>query len=177
MDLTQASVREILHYNPVSCDFYWKPRAKHLFADNRAALTWNKKYPGKKAGSPDNKGYLRINIGGKKFKSHRLAWLYVHGYWPDVIDHINGVKDDNRISNLRSVSFKENMKNMPLKSSSSTGVTGVEARKEHGFYVASITVDGKRKYLGSFKLLDDAKQARKEANALYGFHENHGRSQ
>lgn len=98
-------------------------------------------------------------------------------YWPDVIDHINGVKDDNRISNLRSVSFKENMKNMPLKSSSSTGVTGVEARKEHGFYVASITVDGKRKYLGSFKLLDDAKQARKEANALYGFHENHGRSQ
>ncbi|EAS0891585.1 HNH endonuclease, partial [Salmonella enterica] len=42
---------------------------------------------------------------------------------------------------------------------------------------ASITVDGKRKYLGSFKLLDDAKQARKEANALYGFHENHGRSQ
>ncbi|EPT3889505.1 hypothetical protein ACVQGR_001628 [Escherichia coli] len=57
MDLTQVSVREILHYNPVSGDFYWKPRAKHLFADNRAALTWNKKYPGKKAGSPDNKGY------------------------------------------------------------------------------------------------------------------------
>lgn len=75
MDLTQVSVREILHYNPVSGDFYWKPRAKHLFADNRAALTWNKKYPGKKAGSPDNKGYLRINIGGKN-----LSLTDLHGF-------------------------------------------------------------------------------------------------
>ena len=87
---------------------------------------------------------------------HRIAWLYVYGCWPNNhIDHINGNPDDNSIENLRDVSRKVNLQNMrKATKSSKTGILGVS--ESAGRFRASIRIDGKAKYLGSF---DDAKTA------------------
>lgn len=176
--LSQHDIKEMLFYDALSGVFTWRKRPISHFSDHRAFLTWNNKYPDTVAGSPDNKGYLRINFGTKKYKAHRLAWLYVHGEWPDVIDHINGIKHDNRISNLRSVSFTENMRNRRKSRFNSSGANGVAKRNpaQNGCsFTASIAVDGKPKYLGSFHTLQEAIEAREAANRLYGYHENHGK--
>lgn len=177
-ELNQRDLKEMLSYDELSGVFKWKERPLSHFSDKRAFLTWNNKYPGTIAGSPDSKGYLRINFGTKKYKAHRLAWLYVHGVWPDIIDHINGIKNDNSIRNLRSVSFTENMRNRRKSSFNSSGANGVKLRSpaQNGCkYTASIAVNGKPKYLGSFHTLDEAIAAREAANRLYGYHENHGK--
>ena len=173
--MTQDYLKLLLSYDEKTGVFTWRVRPIATFADRRGSLTWNKRYAGNVAGSPDNKGYLRINFGGMKYKSHRLAWLYVYGEWPETIDHINGVKSDNRIENLRDVSFKENMRNRPMTSKNQTGANGVELRKGRKKYISSISINRKWIYLGSFDSLADAEIARVNANKLYGFHENHGR--
>jgi hypothetical protein len=98
MTLTREQLKEALDYNPDTGLFTWKklPKAAH------------RKKVGEIAGSHDEKGYIRIGINGTVYKSHRLAWLYVYGQWPSkIIDHVNGVNDDNRISNLRDSSELE----------------------------------------------------------------------
>ncbi len=177
-DLTQELLKSMLLYDSSTGSFTWKERPLHQFSDKRACLTWNNKYPGKVAGSPDSKGYLRINFGNKKYKAHRLAWLYVHGVWPEIIDHINGIKHDNRIKNLRSVCFADNMRNrrrLNINRSGANGVTKRHPAKNGCKFTASIRVNGKAKYLGSFHSLEDAVAAREEANATYGYHDNHGK--
>ncbi|WP_264041469.1 HNH endonuclease signature motif containing protein [Pectobacterium carotovorum] len=175
-DITNEFVKEILSYDPETGIFIWKDRDERYFSDKRACSTWNRKYPGTVAGTPDNKGYLRISINNKKHKSHRIAWLYVYGYWPELIDHINGNKSDNRIKNLRDVSFSENMRNRPTLKSSSTGVNGVVKSSNGKGFLAHINVDGVNKYLGTFPSIDEAVRERKIADSIYGYHENHGRN-
>lgn len=101
----------------------------------------------------------------------------VHGVWPDFIDHINGDKADNRITNLRSIVKQENHRNMKRFSSSSTGVTGVTRHHQTNKWRAYITVNQKQLSLGCFERIDDAIAARKAAEAAHGFHPNHGRIQ
>lgn len=172
--LTQSYLMEIISYDKESGTFTWLERDESKFHDRRAFLTWNKKYQGRAAGSIDNRGYMRVTIDNKNHKLHRLAWLYVHGELPEVIDHINGVKTDNRINNLRSVSILENCKNTAVRKVSKTGITGVEKRSDRKKYIASITVNGKRVHLGSFSTAEEAGIARKKADIQYGFHANHG---
>jgi len=77
--ITQAGLKELLNYNPETGDFAWVKSKKP-------------------AGGISSYGYRRIIIDGKEHKAHRLAWLYTHGVFPeDQIDHINGVRHDNRI--------------------------------------------------------------------------------
>ena len=77
------------------------------------AFTWKTPKRGRrqKLGSICTKGYLQISVDGKKYMAHRLAWYLTYNRWPTEIDHINRVKLDNRISNLREVSHKENCLN------------------------------------------------------------------
>ena len=121
-------------------------------------------------------GYRRIKINGVQYRMHRLVWLYHFGEWPvDEIDHINGERLDNRIDNLRVVTNQENCKNQKLPRNNKSGVTGVHFNKHHQKWQAQIKGDGKLKHLGSFANFEDAVAARKAAEILYGFHENHGR--
>jgi len=118
--------------------------------------------------------YLRVVIDYKSYLVHRVIWFMTYGDWPETIDHENKDKTDNRISNLRSVTQQENTKNCGMGTNNTSGFTGVYWNKNNKKWIANICVDRKTKYLGSFKLIDEAIARRKAANIEYGFHENHG---
>ena len=122
-----------------------------------------------------NNGYMRFNISGRSYLLHRLAWLYEFGIYPDTqIDHINHIRDDNRIENLRLVSHKENGRNQKIRTTNTSGMTGVYLDKKKNKWRAQIMIDGKCLYLGIYYNKSDAITAREEANKKYEFHINHG---
>jgi hypothetical protein len=94
------------------------------------------------------KGYIIIeSLPGfeRKFKAHRLAWLYMKGEWPtSQIDHINQRKDDNRFENLREATDGQNKSNNSLRPDNKAGVTGVCYVESTGRWRAYCTVDGKQ---------------------------------
>jgi hypothetical protein len=129
--------------------------------------------PGEPAGSLDGNGYLRIKIDNVKYRVHRVIWLMTYGNWPDgQIDHVNGVRNDNRIENLRVVSVQDNQRNSHRRVDNTSGATGVF--KEVGGWRARIKVNGKRINLGFFDSFDAAVAARKQSESQFGFHPNHG---
>jgi hypothetical protein len=98
----------------------------------------------------------------------------IHGVWPEQIDHINHLRSDNRISNLRDVGVLENQKNRSRNSNNTSGVTGVSWCQTRQDWVVSIHASGKVCAVGRFKDFDAAIAARKQAEASLGFHPNHG---
>lgn len=130
---------------------------------NTGVFSWKKKRRGVKTGVPlgsDNGfGYLRITVLGKSVYAHRLAWFYVHGVWPETIDHINGCKSDNRIVNLKNCSISENNQNTHGPQVNNKSQTlGVSWHKKAKKWQAHICVYKERKYLGLF---DDVNEAHK----------------
>ena len=141
-------------------------------------FTWNKMKKGRRrkiAGSVSVDGYMQVMINGKRYLGHRLAWFLIHGEWPDQIDHINGIRSDNRLCNLRNVSVTENNRNKAKAKRNSSGTTGVYKATNAAGWNASIIVNKESKYLGYYRNYEDAVKARKEGEVRYGFHENHGR--
>lgn len=161
--MTQKRLKEVLNYNEQSGVFTWKTaKAKRISV-------------GDVAGCINKKGYITIRIDNKIYFAHRLAWLYVYGKMPNEnIDHINQIKDDNRILNLREVDCAENNKNKPMQENNTSGVTGVTWHKKAKRWQAYIQIDGTQKHLGLFASFSDAVDARKNAEVLYNFHKNHG---
>lgn len=110
---------------------------------------------GRRAGSPQSKGYWRIKIQDKSYFEHRLVWFYHHGVWPDVIDHLNGVRCDNRIENLRSVTVTENVQRRNIANNNTSGFKGVYYRKDRGLWKAQLQHAG-RAYTANFNDIEDA---------------------
>lgn len=131
-----------------------------IYNHESGVLTWLKGRAdriGKSAGNVDSSGYRKIMIGGINFRAHRLCWMLAYGEYPNMeIDHINGIKDDNRLCNLRQVTRSENCMNMKLRSDNKSGFKGVYWREHAKRFTANIWKDGKRKSLGYF---DTAQQA------------------
>jgi hypothetical protein len=128
-------------------------------------------YPaGKVAGTLSNTGYLIIAVDGVRHPAHRLAWLYVHGFWPPAyIDHVNRDRADNRICNLRLATQSQNNVNSCLRSDNSTGHKGVAFDVRRNRYRAYIVLNGKQKHLGRFREFDKACAAYDRAAAeLFG---------
>jgi len=159
-ELTQSQLIELLDYNSGTGEFRW--------IVSRRGTRKNKM-----AGSFDAYGYQRITIGGRSYKSHRLAWLYVYGECPsETIDHINHIRNDNRIENLRDVEISDNFKNRSFSSRNSSGCTGVLWHKNR--WCVQITEGGKQYHLGVFRDLSKAVLARKLKERELNFHRNHG---
>lgn len=119
-------------------------------------------------GSVRKDGYTNIRIKGKNFLRHRLCWFLYHGKWPKgQIDHINTDKKDDRISNLREATQKENTRNMSIHKDNSTGYKGVSICNRTGKFRARINVNRKEVHLGRFDTAEEAYASYKTAAKLY----------
>jgi hypothetical protein len=149
--LTQKRLKEILRYYPGSGIFRWR-------------TTGIGRRKNKIAGCKRHDGYIRITIDGKRHYAHQLAFLYVHGYFPENdIDHIDGNPGNNKIKNLREVSHQCNIRNTGNPINNTSGVKGVSWHKPANKWMAYIVVNGKLKHLGYYKNFDDAAKARYKA--------------
>lgn len=113
---------------------------------------------GDRAGSFLIDGYRQVRVKGKQYREHHLVWLWHHGYLPKELDHINCVRDDNRIENLRECTRAQNMQNrkFPMRTNK-LGALGVT--KHYNKFRAAITIDGNKTHLGLFDTLEEAKTA------------------
>ena len=120
----------------------------------------HRKKNGKTVGTLSN-GYLLVSIKGKSYQVHRIAYCMHHGYWPENdIDHINRRPWDNRIENIREVTCSCNMRNCGNLKSNTSGVKGVNRDSRNKRWHASITVNKKTIFLGSYRRFEDAVRAR-----------------
>jgi len=134
-------IKEYFIYDLKTGIFKWKIKPHH------------KINIGDVAGCKIKDGYISIQINNKKYKAHRLAWLYVYGEMPKLcIDHINGIRHDNRIENLRDVSRKINSQNIKkIPRNNTSGLLGAYWHKNRNKWVSQIAINGKDKHLGLFE--------------------------
>lgn len=147
-------------------------REKLNYDPETGALTWkklrNSKRIGQQAKSIDVAGYIQVSFGtGCVHKGHRIAWAIHNGAWPvGPIDHVNGVRTDNRIENLREVDHQTNCQNVRIGSmvNKSTGMLGVHLCKSNtNPYRAKIMFNGKQIHLGGYPTAELAHAAYVEA--------------
>lgn len=157
---TQAELLEVLEYRPLTGDITYR-------------VDTQRKVVGELATMQHIEGYLIVEIGKKQYLAHRLAWFMVHGAWPIQIDHEDHNRTNNKLTNLRDVSSRENQLNTSISNNNTSGVTGVRLLPS-GRYAAFITVNRKQLSLGTYDTIGGAAQARKQAEQQHGFHINHG---
>lgn len=121
-------------------------------------------------GYRNGRGYIEVHLGKRRLSGHRIVWTHVHGQIPEgmEIDHINHVKTDNRIENLRLVSRRENMRNRPLPSQSRTGYMGVHYAQ--GKFVGTVNTE----VVGRFDTAEEAAAAVRKRRDELGFAPGHG---
>ena len=153
--ITQAQVIDCFEYR--DGNLYWK-RVAHP----------NKQYlASKPAGSIHKTGYRHVTWMGKIHKAHRLIFLMHHGYLPEIIDHINGNKLDNRIENLREATVQQNNMNAKTKVTNKSGVKGVSWHPLGKKWMVRIMINGKDKYFGMYEDLEFAALVAQEARNKY----------
>jgi hypothetical protein len=159
--LTQARLKELLHYNPKTGLFTWRVISGRKYGRAK---------PGKAILSASRGGYVQIKIDFHNYSGQRLAFLYATGRWPlGEIDHINGVRSDNRLSNLRDVSHKINCQNRRKADKRNRfGLLGVSMGKS-GRFEANLTlgIKGMRSYIGRFDTAEEAHAAYLERKRKY----------
>lgn len=161
-------VRAVLDYNSETGLFVWRARGFAKF-DN--------KYAGRPALTANSHGYRVGLVLGKRVLAHRLAFLMANGREPvGEVDHINGVRSDNRAVNLREVSASENRRNARLSQRNTSGAIGVIWRADKRCWCAQMTLGNSHRHLGYFDSFDAAVTRRVQAERENGFHPNHGRA-
>lgn len=165
--ITPEYLRQRIAYDPQTGALEFLPRPLSDFPNERIWKGWNSRQVGKPAfAQKAAHGYMTGRMAGVNLYAHRVAWMIVHGNEPDCIDHINGDGWDNRLANLRSVSHAENLRNMKAKGSGQLGIV-----KAHNRWRVRI---GNSSKVGTFATLEEAKAARKAAEAALGYAPEHG---
>lgn len=167
MDLTQQQLKELLHYDPETGVFTWLVYRTQLSRVGYKAGWIQMNHAGKK--------YRSIEIKGRAYKAHRLAFFYMTGEWPvNQVDHEDGNGLHNWWGNLREATRVENAKNQKLHSRNTSGICGVNWDKGCKKWKSQITHLREKIYLGVFVCKADAIIARKMAEYKYNYHANHG---
>lgn len=147
-DMTESVLQAIkrnLHYDSIAGIFTWI-----ISNSNRVNV-------GDVAGYTTNDGYVQIRVNRKLYMAHRLAFLYMTGGFPiEEIDHINGLRNDNRWINIREATRLENCQNTPIQKNNTSGFTGVVWDKKNKNWMSRITVNGKTINIGRFDNPHDA---------------------
>lgn len=167
--LTKARSCEVLRYDNESGKLFWKvTRNGYVKAGSEADSKHD----------THRTTYIRVNIDGYRHYAHRIIWLMSYGSFPDEncqIDHIDGDGCNNRLSNLRLVSGKDNCRNKRSNSTNTSGVCGVSYIKKSGKWLAYINIiENKQSRIGIFDTLEEAAAARKRAEKDYGYFNLHG---
>ncbi len=141
--ITQSELKDILHYDQDTGVFTWINPKRKLVINCVAGTTFE--------------GYIIIKINNKQYRAHRLAWLYVYGKFPsNLIDHINGIRNDNRLCNLRECTNQQNLFNRKNESNNTSGFKGVYWETARQIWKVCIVVNNKHIYLGRFKEKQEA---------------------
>lgn len=165
--LSYEEVAKLFTYDREAGVLYWRIRDRN---------TIRRKYvAGTSKGATG--GYRQVCIKGKYYRVHRIIMMLCFGHIPEnaEIDHINHVRDDNRLANLRFVTASGNRRNQSISSRNTTGVTGVYFIKSRNKFMTQIQVNYQWHYLGLYNTLEEAVAARAEANLKFNFHANHGK--
>ena len=172
-------LRQLLRYEPETGKLFWKEREISHFdhtSDPAAQMArWNSRHAGAEALTcRQHWGHMTGSVLGINVAAHRVVWAIHHGSWPsEMIDHINGDASDNRIENLRDATPQENSRNQKRRRNNTSGVLGVN--RVDGKWRAQIHHNGRNLTLGRFSTIEEAAAARKEAETMLGYHDNHGR--
>lgn len=148
--INQSILKEIIEYNP------------------ETGFMRNKRSNKPTGNSSDSSGYKMIGILGKVYRVHRIAWMLVHGDdMPDYIDHINGDKTDDRISNLRPATNSQNMCNTGKRADNTSGYKGVCFHNQRKKWMARINLNNKQVSLGLYSTREQASSAYKLAAYMF----------
>jgi len=159
--VTQQRLKELFIYDPES----------GIFTRRIATGRHGCYRAGAKAGTQNPRGYIIVSVDSQRYMAHRLAWLYVYGQMPATdLDHINNVKNDNRIANLRLVTRKQNMQNVLFHKHNTSGFKGVSWHVPRGKWRAYIFCDYRQIHLGLFDTKEAAAAARVDAEKVYHSH-------
>lgn len=155
MSLTHERLRSLLKFDVETGEFSWLTLTSAR--SNRQPFK----------GCASNNGYLKIRVDKKLYYAHRLAWFYVYGEWPKLLDHINRDRTDNRMSNLRLATRAENAMNVGLLKNNTSGVKGVSWCNTYKVWKAFIGVNGEIVILGSYRDKSLAIESRKRAERVF----------
>lgn len=162
MLISCEKLHDLLECDPETGILIWRARTED---GDKLVANWNQRYAGRPAlVTPTSSGYLRGGIMGRGYMAHRVIWAMAYGRWPThEIDHINGVKTDNRLCNLREATPFQNQCNKGPQRNNKSGLKGVSRGPRSSAWKAFIKINRKSIYLGSFRTPEAAHQAYTEA--------------
>ena len=166
--ITQSELHALFYYNRETGNFIWK-----VSRGKRSQLK-----VGTIAGYTNKNGYKFIRLNKKLYRSHRLAWLYTYGEFPEnEIDHIDGNPSNNAISNLRLCNSSQNKFNTKKRKDNTSGIKGVHWYKKYGKWQVNLNFNKTRKSLGYFSdLFEACCVITSTRNKLHKEFSNHGNS-
>lgn len=177
-DLSQEFLQSIFDYCEETGVLTRKERPRDHFTSDRTFFMYNDMYAGSVVSAYTDQGYLVARLGKKLHRAHRVAWIIVNGEIPEglVIDHINGIRDDNRISNLRCCSHKQNLRNMFGKEKINGLPLGVYYDKSRNCYSASVGLGEKGKAIKKrFSTVSEASAWRDSHTKSLNYDDSHGK--
>ena len=175
-----SALNDVLVLDEASGLLFWKPRCERTFGPQ--ARQFNGRFAGKEAFTAVNsngykKGTLTINAPAAQVFAHTVIWAMTNGAWPDQgkeIDHINGIRTDNRPDNLRMVATKENQRNKRRSKRNKTGINGISICSRTGRFIGRVAPHYERRFPKHFTLREVEAVLDGIRSMVGGYHPNHG---